>query len=74
MDVHCSLHHSVWKPRPSSEAGTVTVENMGLGGVMVRLSGMADSETATDDAGQYSFTGLRAGTYAVEISGSTRTK
>ena len=42
---------------------------MGLGGVMVRLSGMADAETATDDAGQYSFTGLRAGTYSVEISG-----
>ncbi len=53
----------------SSEAGTVTVENMGLGGVTVRLSGMADSETATDDSGQFSFTGLRAGTYAVEISG-----
>ena len=30
---------------------------------------MADSETATDDSGQYSFTGLRAGTYSVEISG-----
>ena len=51
------------------EAGTVTVENMGLGGVTVRLSGMADGETTTDDTGQYSFTGLRAGTYSVEISG-----
>ncbi|MDE2981580.1 MAG: hypothetical protein OXU74_10335 [Gemmatimonadota bacterium] len=30
---------------------------------------MADSETATDESGQYSFTGLRAGTYSVEISG-----
>ncbi len=30
---------------------------------------MSDAETATDDSGQYSFTGLRAGTYAVEISG-----
>ena len=30
---------------------------------------MADSEAATDDSGQYSFTGLRAGTYSVEISG-----
>ncbi len=49
--------------------GTVTVENMGLRGVTVRLSGMADSETATDDSGQYSFTGLRSGTYSVEISG-----
>ena len=42
---------------------------MGLGGVTVRLSGMADAQTATDNNGQYSFTGLRAGTYAVEISG-----
>ena len=55
--------------RTASIMGTVTVENMGLGSVTVRLSGMADSETATDDAGQYSFTGLRAGTYSVEISG-----
>ena len=30
---------------------------------------MADSETATDGSGQFSFTGLRAGTYSVEISG-----
>ncbi len=30
---------------------------------------MADSETTTDDSGQYSFTGLRSGTYSVEISG-----
>jgi len=42
---------------------------MGLGGVTVMLSGMADGQTATDDNGQYSFTGLRAGTYSVEISG-----
>ena len=52
-----------------ASAGTVTVENTGLGGVTVRLSGMADAQTATDNNGQYSFTGLRAGTYAVEISG-----
>ena len=50
------------------EVGTVTVENMGLGGVTVMLSGMADGQTTTDDSGQYSFTGLRAGTYSVEIS------
>ena len=30
---------------------------------------MADAQTATDNNGQYAFTGLRAGTYAVEISG-----
>ncbi len=49
--------------------GTVTVENMGLGGVVVRLGGMSDAQDVTDDNGQYSFRGLRAGTYSVEISG-----
>ena len=55
--------------RTASIIGTVTVENMGLGGVTVRLSGMADAQTATDNSGQYAFTGLRSGTYSVEISG-----
>ncbi len=55
--------------RTASVMGTVTVEGAGLGGVTVRLSGMADAQTATDMSGQYAFTGLRAGTYAVEISG-----
>ena len=53
----------------SDSPGTVTVENTGLGGVTVRLSGMADAQTATDNNGQYAFTGLRSGTYSVEISG-----
>ena len=53
----------------TSDAGTVTVENTGLGGVTVRLSGMAEAQTATDNSGQFAFTGLRAGTYSVEISG-----
>ena len=53
----------------TSEAGTVTVENTGLGGVTVVLSGMSDATTATDMNGQYAFTGLRSGTYSVEISG-----
>ena len=30
---------------------------------------MADAQTATDNNGQYAFTGLRAGSYGVEISG-----
>ncbi|MCY4399160.1 MAG: carboxypeptidase-like regulatory domain-containing protein [Gemmatimonadetes bacterium] len=45
------------------------MENTGLGGVTVKLSGMADAQTATDNTGQFAFTGLRAGTYSVEISG-----
>ena len=55
--------------RTSAIMGTVMVENEGLGGVSVRLSGMSDSETLTDASGQYAFTGLRAGNYTVEISG-----
>ena len=55
--------------RSASIMGTVSVENVGLSGVAVRLSGMADAETATDNDGQYAFTGLRAGDYSVEISG-----
>ena len=55
--------------RTSAIMGTVTVENEGLGGVTVKLSGMSNSETLTDASGQYAFTGLRAGNYTVEISG-----
>ena len=45
------------------------MENVGLGGISVRLSGTADQSANTDASGQYAFTGLRAGTYSVEISG-----
>ena len=45
------------------------MENVGHGGISVRLSGMADASATTDANGQYAFTGLRAGTYSVEISG-----
>ena len=55
--------------RTSAIMGTVMVENQGLGGVTVKLSGMSNSETLTDASGQYAFTGLRAGNYTVEISG-----
>ena len=55
--------------RTSAIMGTVTVENEGLGGVTVKLSGMSDSETITDGNGQFAFSGLRAGNYTVQISG-----
>ena len=55
--------------RTASVMGTVTVENMGLGGVTVALSGMSTATATTDDNGQYAFTGLRMGNYSVEISG-----
>ena len=49
--------------------GSVTVENMGLPGVAVTLSGVSGATAVTDDSGQYAFTGLRMGNYSVEISG-----
>ncbi len=52
-----------------THAGTVTVENTGLSGVVVRLSGVSDASATTDASGRYSFTGLRMGNYSVEISG-----
>ncbi len=55
--------------RTASVMGTVTVENMGLGGVTVALSGVSSASAVTDDNGQYAFTGLRMGNYSVEISG-----
>ena len=55
--------------RTASVMGTVTVENMGHGGVTVALSGVSDATATTDDNGQYAFTGLRMGNYSVEISG-----
>ena len=55
--------------RTASVMGTVTVENMGLPGVTVTLTGVSGATATTDDSGQYAFTGLRMGTYSVEISG-----
>ena len=55
--------------RTASVMGSVTVENMGLGGVTVALSGASSASTVTDGSGQYTFTGLRMGSYSVEISG-----
>ena len=55
--------------RTASVMGSVTVENLGLGGVTVALSGTSAATTVTDDNGQYAFTGLRMGNYSVEISG-----
>ncbi len=55
--------------RTSSIVGTVSVEDDGLAGITVGLSGVAESETLTDAGGQYAFTGLRAGNYTIEITG-----
>jgi hypothetical protein len=55
--------------RTSSVTGTVTVEGMGLGGIMVALTGTESQSATTGDDGGFSFSGLRAGDYTVEMSG-----
>ncbi len=58
--------------RTAGIMGRVSVEGEGLEGVTVSLSGgpdATDMTTETDAAGQYSFAKLRAGDYAVGISG-----
>lgn len=56
--------------RTSGVVGGVSVAGVGpLEGVTVSLSGDGSASTTTDAAGQYAFTGLRAGSYTVSISG-----
>ncbi len=55
--------------RTASLMGMVTVEGVGLPGITVDVSGRDAAQTTTDANGQYTFTGLRAGNYTVEISG-----
>ena len=76
LPVHPTTSHKRSRP-PGRElaidlcsvTGTVTVENEGLSGITVKISGTGESETLTDGNGQYAFTGLRAGNYTIEISG-----
>lgn len=55
--------------RTSSILGVVTLEGTGLSGLSVALSGMSEGTTTTASDGAFAFTGLRAGTYTVEVSG-----
>ena len=55
--------------RTASLMGMVAVEGEGLPGITVSITGRQDAQMLTDDNGQYTFTGLRAGNYTVEISG-----
>ncbi|MCY4646403.1 MAG: Ig-like domain-containing protein, partial [Gammaproteobacteria bacterium] len=55
--------------RVASILVSVTVDNVELSGVTVRLSGTADATATTDNSGGVAFTGLRMGMYSVEISG-----
>ena len=54
--------------RTASLMGMVTVEGVGLPGITVDITGRDAAQTTTDANGQYTFTGLRAGNYTVEIS------
>ena len=55
--------------RTASLMGMVTVEGEGLPGITVSVTGRQEAQMLTDDNGQYTFTGLRAGNYTVEITG-----
>ena len=55
--------------RTAGIVGRVSVEGTGLAGVTVSLSGSESRTASTDQAGQYAFNDLRAGTYQVGISG-----
>ena len=55
--------------RTASLMGMVTVEGKGLPGITVSITGRQEDQMVTDDNGQYTFTGLRAGNYTVEITG-----
>ena len=54
--------------RTASLMGRVAVEGHSVAGVTVRLAGMSEGLTSTNDAGQFGFRSLRAGTYSVKIS------
>ena len=54
--------------RTASIMGRVAVEGQSLSGVTVRLAGMSEGLTSTNEVGQFAFQSLRAGTYDVTIS------
>jgi hypothetical protein len=54
--------------RTSAIIGSVSVADNGLPGVSVAIGGMSAAGTITDTDGAYSFSGLRAGSYTVEMS------
>ena len=55
--------------RTAGISGQVSVGGEGIAGVMVSLAGPTSMMDTTNNAGQYAFSGLAAGTYTVTISG-----
>ena len=54
--------------RTAGISGQVSVGGEGIAGVMVSLAGPTSMMDTTNNAGQYAFSGLAAGTYTVTIS------
>lgn len=54
--------------RTATIVGSVSVNDMGIGGVSVALGGTETGSTQTDADGNYEFRSLRAGDYTVTIS------
>ena len=54
--------------RTSAIIGSVEVGGNGIPGVSIAIGGMAAAGTITDTNGAYSFSGLRAGSYTVEMT------
>ncbi|MCY3944286.1 MAG: carboxypeptidase-like regulatory domain-containing protein, partial [Gemmatimonadetes bacterium] len=64
------LHFQASYLRASAVMGQVTIEGEALAGVTVSLQGVdRDLEVGTNSGGQFSFTELRKGDYAIAISG-----
>jgi len=55
--------------RTASISGSVSAGGSGISGVTVSMTGQESGTKTTDAAGNYAFTGLRAGSYTVTISG-----
>ena len=54
--------------RTSAIFGSVAAGGSGLSGASIALSGMSSGSTTTDSNGQFSFSGLRAGSYTVTLT------
>ena len=57
-------------PEPGVISGTVTVDNVGVAGIAVDLTGLASASATSDASGGFSFPNLQPGDYTVTISGT----
>src|SRR5690242_1731852 len=61
------------QPTLSTISGKVSLNGAGFAGVTMTIAGVSSGNTATDDVGNYKFTGLPDGNYTItpSISGYT---